>query len=72
MRCIITGVETENKYQNMPVCTDAIKAAKKFQELQPRLSLSQAINKLDKDYFEMMKKQVEDQNTAKIALDSSQ
>jgi hypothetical protein len=64
MRCIITGVETENKFENKPVCTDAIKAAKKFQKLEPHLSLRQALVKLDKDYFEMMKKEMEKQELA--------
>jgi hypothetical protein len=62
MRCIITGIETENKFKNKPVCTDAIKAAKKFQQLEPHLSLKQALIKLNKDYFEMMKKSIVDKN----------
>lgn len=56
MRCIITGVETENKYQNLPVSTDAVKAAKKYQQLERGLSLRAALMKLDKDYIEMLKK----------------
>lgn len=56
MRCIITGVWTENKYKNIPVSTNAIKAAKKYQELEPGLTLHKALMKLDKDYTEMLKK----------------
>jgi hypothetical protein len=62
MKCIITGAETENKFKNRPVSTDAIKAAKKFQELEPVLTLREALKKLDKDYFEMMKKSIVDKN----------
>jgi hypothetical protein len=61
MKCIITGVETENKFRNIPVSTDAVKAARKFQELDPRgLSLREALKKLDKDYFEMMKNSIKE------------
>jgi hypothetical protein len=60
MKCIITGVETENKFQNKPVSTDAIKAAKKFQELEPHLSLREALVKLNRDYFKMMKNSIKE------------
>ena len=66
MKCVITGVETENKFNNIPVSTDAIKAAKKFQELEPHLSLKKALIKLEKDYFEMIKRQLEDQTAVKV------
>jgi len=71
MKCIITGVETENKFNNIPVSTNAIRAAKKFQELEPHLSLKQALMKLDKDYFEMIKKKMREQATVKVTRDNT-
>lgn len=67
MRCIITGVETENKWKNRPVSTAAIKAARKYQEREPNLNLHQALKRLDKDFTEMLSVRVaEMENNVKV------
>lgn len=32
MKCLVTGVETNNKWKNLPVCTEVIKLAKAMQD----------------------------------------
>lgn len=70
MRCIITGVETENKFRNIPVSTNAIKAAKKYQEIDPSLCLRKALMKLDKDFTAMIKRDIEEMEALKAESDA--
>lgn len=73
MKCIITGVETDSRYKDYPLSTDARFAAKKLMELDSKLTMTKAINKLMKDFRNHVNENWKDigpVHAAKIAQDS--
>lgn len=46
MKCIITKIETKNKWKNIPVCSEMVVEAKKLMEQFPHLKRREALEKL--------------------------
>lgn len=62
MKCIITGIETQNKWNNYPVHTDAIHLAKEYREKHGG-TLRDALIRLQKEYKQKMEQLKNEQNS---------
>lgn len=59
MKCIISGVETKNKWRNIPVEKVFVSAAKALMG-DYGLTMRQALKRIDKEYFKTLKKKMEE------------
>jgi hypothetical protein len=53
LKCLITGIETNNKWRNHPLCRDIVDLAKVMKAEDPsfcRLTMRQALVKLDEQW----------------------
>jgi hypothetical protein len=56
MKCIITGVETDNKWKSLPVSKQAIAAARKVIEEFPNYTMRRALLKVNTALIKELKK----------------
>lgn len=59
MKCIISGVETKNKWRNIPVEKVFVSAAKSLMS-DYRLTMREALKRIDREYFKALKKKMEE------------
>lgn len=58
MKCYITGQETKSKWRNIPLCRNAMIQAKLFMKEDPKLSVKEALIKVDTLFQEIVDKRV--------------
>lgn len=59
MKCIISGVETKNKWRNIPVEKVFVSVAKALMN-DYRLTMKGALKRLHREYFNTIKKKMEE------------
>jgi hypothetical protein len=50
MRCLVTGTETTNKWNNMPICKEAVDIAKDMRKEKPHMTLRNCLRDLQKEW----------------------
>lgn len=62
MKCLITGIETKNKWRGHPLCRDIVDLAKEMRGSEPgfmSLTLREALVKLDEQWKKRVKEEAE-------------
>ena len=62
MKCVISGLETENKWNNIPVEKVWIDAAKALRTDRPWLTMREAIIEIHKGFNEVVRKKMAEIN----------
>lgn len=60
MICIISGLETNNKYKNQPIHPDVMELAKEIHQERPTYSMDRCLKLVAKNLFEDIHKRLED------------
>lgn len=60
MKCIITGTETDNKWNGFPICKNAIAQAKAFMQEDPNLTMRKALLSVSKVFKTAVNKKIDD------------
>lgn len=55
MKCLVTGIETNNKWNNLAISKEALLAARKVANENSSLTMRQALVKVSKAYIQELK-----------------
>jgi hypothetical protein len=72
MKCIITKIETKNKWKDIPVCSEMVAEAKKLMEKFPNLTRREALEKLRVEWDRQFKQKALDYAKEKLKLKSEE
>ena len=72
MKCIITKIETKNKWKGIPVCSEMVNEAKKLLLQFPHLTRREALEKLRVELDRQFKQKALDYAKEKLKLKSEE
>jgi len=72
MKCIITKIETKNKWKDIPVCSEMVAEAKKLMLQFPHLTRREALEKLRVEWDRQFRQKAIDMAKEKLKLRSEE
>ena len=72
MKCMITKIETKNKWKGIPICSEMVAEAKKLMDQFPHLTRRDALIKLQAEWDRQFKQKALDHAKAKLKLKSEE